>query len=188
MKTGFKKSLAALMAMLMIFSIVSITASAATTYSVSYKPGTYAKETAEYVLDGIEKNETITLRGETYTREEYGTTSYGLEAGATYRVRAMSGSSEVRSSAYSNSVTFSVKLANPLFKSATADMIRWQSGDSYTQGYYYKIGENGEVQYTNRPTLYFKDLTVNSGDIIYVQAYADGCESSDWVLLYTVTA
>ncbi len=128
----------------------------------------------------------ITRRGETYTREEYGTTSYGLEAGATYRVRAMSGSSEVRSSAYSNSVTFSVKLASPLFKSATADMIRWQPGDSYTQGYYYKIGENGDVQTTNRPILYFKDLTVNSGDIIYVQAYADGCESSDWVVLYQI--
>ncbi len=128
----------------------------------------------------------ITRRGETYTREEYGTTSYGLEAGATYRVRAMSGNSEVRSSAYSNSVTFSVKLASPLFKSATADMIRWQPGDSYTQGYYYKIGENGEVQTTNRPILYFKDLTVNSGDIIYVQAYADGCESSDWVVLYQI--
>ena len=71
MKTGFKKSLAALMAMLMIFSIVSITASAATTYSVSYKPGTYAKETEEYVQDGIEKNETVTLLGETYTRTGY---------------------------------------------------------------------------------------------------------------------
>ena len=89
---------------------------------------------------------------------------------------------------YDYSPCFAPKLANPVFKSATADMIRWQSGDSYTQGYYYKIGENGEVQTTNRPTLYFKDLTVNPGDIIYVQAYANGCESSDWVLLYTVTA
>lgn len=128
----------------------------------------------------------ITRGGETYTREEYGTYSYGLEAGATYRVRAISNNSDVRSSAYSSSVTFSVKLANPLFKSATADMIRWQSGDSYTQGYYYKIGENGEVQTTNRPTLYFKDLTVNSGDIIYVRAYAEGCESSDWVMIYQI--
>ena len=71
MKTGFKKSLAALMAMLMIFTVMGIAASAATTYSVSYKPGTYAKETDEYVQDGIASGTTITLLGETYTRTGY---------------------------------------------------------------------------------------------------------------------
>lgn len=85
MKTGFKKSLAALMAMLMVFSIMSITASAATTYSVSYKPGTYAKETAEYVQDGIERNETITLRGETYTRTGYTQTGWSTNKNGTSR-------------------------------------------------------------------------------------------------------
>jgi len=130
--------------------------------------------------------EVITASGETYTREEYETYSYGLEVGATYRIRAISSNGDIRSSAYSNSVTFSVKIANPEFKSATADMVRWQSGDIYTQGYYYKIGVNGEVQYTNRPTLYFKDLSISTGDEIYVQAYAQGCKSSDWVLIYTM--
>lgn len=71
MKTGFKKSLAALMAMLMLFSVVSITASAATTYSVTIKPGQYAKETTETVYDGLEKNQYLVLPGETYTRTGY---------------------------------------------------------------------------------------------------------------------
>ena len=124
--------------------------------------------------------------GETYTREEYGTISYGLEAGSTYHIRAISDNGEVRSSAYSNSVTFAPKLANPVLRSATAEMVRWQSGDSYTRGYNYKIGVNGEVQFTNRSMLTFKDIGAGVGDEIYVQAYADGCESSDWVLICTV--
>lgn len=85
MKTGFKKSLAALMAMLMIFSVVSITASAATTYSVSYKPGTYAKETDEYVQDGIEKNQYVTLLGETYTRTGYTQSGWSTNKNGTTR-------------------------------------------------------------------------------------------------------
>ena len=61
--------------------------------------------------------------GDTYTREEYGTSSYGLEAGATYRIRAISNNSNVRSSLYSAKVTFTVKLASPELKSVTADMV-----------------------------------------------------------------
>lgn len=128
----------------------------------------------------------VTVRGETYTREEYTNVIYAPEAGATYRVRAMSGNDEIRSSAYSNSVTFSVKISNPENIKISSTMIRW-NGDMYTQGYYYKIGVNGEVQSTNRPILYFEKLSLDVGDEIYVQAYAEGCESSDWVLIYTKT-
>lgn len=95
MKTGFKKSLAALMAMLMIFSIVSITASAATTYSVSYKPGTYAKETEEYVQDGIEKNEYVTLLGETYTRTGYTHSGWSTNKNGTTRTYTLEKSQKI---------------------------------------------------------------------------------------------
>ena len=131
--------------------------------------------------------EVTRANGETYTREEYGTISYGLEAGSTYHIRAISDNGEVRSSLYSNKITFAPKLASPVLRSATADMVRWQSGDSYTRGYNYKIGVNGEVQFTNRSMLTFKDIGAGVGDEIYVQAYADGCESSDWVLICTVS-
>ena len=130
--------------------------------------------------------EVTTVNGETYTREEYGTSTSGLEPGATYRIRAISDNSDVRSSQYSAKLTFAPKLSSPVFKSATADMVRWQPGDSYTRIYNYKIGADGEVQSTNRPMLYFKDIGASVGDEIYVQAYAEGCESSEWVLLYTV--
>ena len=125
--------------------------------------------------------------GDTYTREEYGTYSYGLEAGSTYHIRAISDNGDVRSSLYSNKITFAPKLASPELRSATAEMVRWQAGDSFTRGYNYKIGVNGEVQFTNRSMLTFKDIGAGVGDEIYVQAYADGCESSDWVLLYTIS-
>ncbi|MBO5896191.1 MAG: InlB B-repeat-containing protein, partial [Clostridia bacterium] len=71
MKTSFKKSVAVLMVALMLLSAFSVSVFAATTYSVTYKPGTYAKETDEYVQDGIEKNEYINLLGAKYTRTGY---------------------------------------------------------------------------------------------------------------------
>ena len=71
MKTSFKKSVAVLLVALMLFSAFSVSVFAATTYSVSYKPGTYAKETDEYIQDGIEKNEYIDLLGAKYTRTGY---------------------------------------------------------------------------------------------------------------------
>ncbi len=95
MKTGFKKSLAALMAMLMVFSIMSITASAATTYSVSYKPGTYAKETEEYVQDGIEKNQYVTLLGETYTRTGYTHSGWSTNKNGTSRTYTLEKSQKI---------------------------------------------------------------------------------------------
>ena len=132
--------------------------------------------------------EITNANGEINTLEEYGTEFNILEAGATYRIRAISENGDIRSSLYSAKVTFAPKLASPELKSATADMVRWQSGDSFTRGFNYKIGVNGEVQSTNRSLLNFKNIGADVGDEIYVQAYAPGCESSDWVLLCTVPA
>ena len=123
--------------------------------------------------------------GETYTREEYGTSSYGLEAGSTYHIRAISDNSEVRSSLYSNKITFAPKLANPEFYRATQDLVMWR-GVTYAQGYYYKIGENGQVQEIKGTRFKMSNLAV--GDSLYVQAFGEGCESSDWVLIYTRTS
>ncbi len=85
MKTSFKKSLAVLMVALMLFSAFSVSVFAATTYSVTYKPGAYAKETDEHVQDGIEKNETIVLLGETYTRTGYTHSGWSTNKNGTTR-------------------------------------------------------------------------------------------------------
>ncbi len=85
MKTSFKKSLAVFMAALMLLSVVSVSAAAATTYSITFKPGEYAKETDEYVFDGIEKNEYRVLLGETYTRTGYDHTGWSTNVRGTTR-------------------------------------------------------------------------------------------------------
>lgn len=85
MKTSFKKSLSVFMAVLMLLSVVSVSAAAATTYKISYKPGNYAKETDEYAVEGIEKNETVTLRGVTYTRTGYTHDGWSTNARGTTR-------------------------------------------------------------------------------------------------------
>ncbi len=85
MKTSFKKTLAVFMAALMLLSAFSVSVFAATTYSVTYKPGKYAKETDEYVQDGIEKNKYVTLLGETYTRTGYTHSGWSANAGGTSR-------------------------------------------------------------------------------------------------------
>ncbi len=85
MKTSFKKSVAVLMVALMLLSAFSVSVFAATTYSVKYLPGTYAKETEEHVQDGIEKNETVILLGETYTRTGYTHTGWSTNKNGTTR-------------------------------------------------------------------------------------------------------
>ena len=95
MKTSFKKSVAVLLVALMLLSAFSVSVFAATTYSVSYKPGTYAKETDEYVQDGIEKNETITLLGETYTRTGYTHTGWSTNKNGTSRTYTLEKSQKI---------------------------------------------------------------------------------------------
>lgn len=66
MKTNFKKTLAVLLAVLMLTSVFSVTAFAAT-YTVTYKPGE-GVEGQEY-KDSFSRN--IKIRNATYTREHY---------------------------------------------------------------------------------------------------------------------
>ncbi len=95
MKTSFKKSIAVLMVALMLLSAFSVSVFAATTYSVTYKPGTYAKETDEYVVDGIANNETIILRGETYTRTGYTHSGWSTNKNGTSRTYTLEKSQKI---------------------------------------------------------------------------------------------
>ena len=69
MKKNFKKSLAVFMAVLMLLSVVSVSAFAAT-YTIKFDGGSYGigEDPAPIVIDG---KGTITLPGASYTREGY---------------------------------------------------------------------------------------------------------------------
>lgn len=95
MKTSFKKSVAVLMVAFMLISAFSVSVFAATTYSVKYYPGTYAKETDEYVQDGIEKNKYVTLLGETYTRTGYTQTGWSTNKNGTSRTYTLEKSQKI---------------------------------------------------------------------------------------------
>lgn len=69
MKTNFKKSLAVFMAMLMLLSIMSVSAFAAT-YKLEYLPGRYSTDTAPEAIM-VEGNTTVTLAGAIFTRDGY---------------------------------------------------------------------------------------------------------------------
>ena len=111
---------------------------------------------------------------------------YDIKPGETYRVRSKTYNSEFKSSLYSESCTYSVKLDNPTLLKASTSRISWDQV-AYAQGYYYKIGVNGEIKTTVNPVILPAKEGLKDGDEIYVQAYADGCISSDWVLIWTYT-
>ena len=69
---------------------------------------------------------------------------------------------------------------------ASTSRISWDQV-AYAQGYYYQIGVNGEIKTTVNPIILPAKEELKDGDQIYVQAYADGCISSDWVLIWTYT-
>ena len=108
-----------------------------------------------------------------------------LEIGKTYRVKAVSNNSEKKASDYSEPYTYSVKLENTELYRATSSMIVWYEVP-LAEGYYCKVGENGQVETLKIPRFEMTKLAV--GESLYVQAYAEGCESSDWVLIYTRTS
>ena len=137
-----------------------------------------AVDGAEYYIVEISKGD------ECWTEQRWETYIDGLEIGRTYRVRAMVNSEELKSSDYSESVTYSVKLTNPEFYRATPTLIMW-FGVPHAEGYNYKIGEDGEIDTIKTSRFEMARLAV--GESLYVQAYAEGCESSDWVLIYTRT-
>ena len=111
---------------------------------------------------------------------------YNIKPGETYRVRSKTYDSEFKSSLYSERCTYSVKLDNPEMLKASTSRVMW-STVPYAEGYYYKIGANGEIKSTNSGLLIPEKEGLKEGDQIYVQAYADGCISSDWVLIWTYT-
>lgn len=121
------------------------------------------------------------------TTQVYSTAFYEIKPGETYKVRAFSNNSELKSSVYSESITYSIKLDNPALLKASTSRISWDQV-SYAQGYYYKIGVNGEIKTTVNPVIFPAKEGLKDGDEIYVQAYADGCISSDWVLIYTYSS
>lgn len=88
MKTSFKKTVAMLLVSLMLFSVVSVTAAAATIYTITYEPGNYAKETETYTQEA-EKGVKVTLRGETYTRTGFTQTGWSNNIKASSRTYAL---------------------------------------------------------------------------------------------------
>ena len=70
---------------------------------------------------------------------------------------------------------------------ASTSRVTW-SQVAYAEGYYYKIGVNGEIKSTASCIISPAKEGLVDGDEIYVQAYADGCISSDWVLIWTYTS
>jgi len=122
--------------------------------------------------------------GEISTVEVSSNVYSSLEIGATYRIRAKTYNEDLKGGDFSEPVTYTVKLRNPELSKVNSTMIIWTSV-AYADGYYYKIGENGVVETAKVPRLYLEDIKMSVGESLYVQAYAEGCESSDWVLIYT---
>ncbi|MBO5223113.1 MAG: hypothetical protein J6C23_01210 [Clostridia bacterium] len=102
--------------------------------------------------------------------------------GATYRVRAISDDVEnYRSSDWSESYLFTVTLTNPAFDTIRRERVYWSSVE-YADGYNYKIGKNGTETTTRNYYLALSEIP--TGEKLYVQAYAEGCTSSEWVMIY----
>lgn len=78
MKKNFKKSLAVFMAMLMLLSVVGVSAMAAAV-TVQFLPGRYGSGTGPDAIS-VEKNTTITLPGASFTREGYVQTGWSTVA------------------------------------------------------------------------------------------------------------
>lgn len=129
----------------------------------------------------------ITKGTERRTEQVDSNTFYDIKPGETYRVRAKTYNAELKASLYSESYTYSVKLDNPEMVKASTSRVTW-SDVAYADGYYYKIGENGEIKSTSGNLILPAKEGLTEGDQIYVQAYAEGCISSDWVLIWTYTS
>lgn len=78
MKKNFKKSLAVLMSVLMLLSVVSVSAFAAEV-KLEYLPGRYSTDTAPAPIM-VEKNSIVTLAGAMFTREGYEQTGWSTAA------------------------------------------------------------------------------------------------------------
>ncbi len=74
MKTNFKKTLAVIMAMLMLMSVASVTVLAA--YTVTFKSGNYGNETDVSLELQTDSNNTVILPDAMFTREHYTQTGW----------------------------------------------------------------------------------------------------------------
>ncbi len=107
---------------------------------------------------------------------------YHLIIGKTYRIRACCEDVEnYVASEWSEGFTYTVTLDNPTFNEIRRERVYWNSVEN-ASGYNYKIGENGTVTSTRYYYVALADIPV--GEKLYVQAYADGCESTEWVMIY----
>ncbi len=115
---------------------------------------------------------------------------YKLTPGAEYKVQAITEDTEnYRNGAVSEPIIPEITLQDPTFSSASSSQIRWSSV-MYATSYWYKIGENGtEIQANEsnptRTRLDISSLNLQPGDEIWLQARAEGCTSSNWVLLWS---
>ena len=96
MKKIFKKSMAVFMAVLMLLSVVAVSAFAAT-YTVTFKPGNFGKgeSPAPIVVDGKRQ---ITLPGACYTRDGYVQTGWSTVASGSRKVADINGTYNVTKS------------------------------------------------------------------------------------------
>ena len=107
---------------------------------------------------------------------------YFAIVGYTYRIRACSDDVEnYLASEWSESFIYTVTLENPTFSEIRRERVYWNYVEN-AGGYNYKIGENGQVNSTRNRYVALSDIP--AGEKLYVQAYAEGCESTDWVMIY----
>ena len=125
-----------------------------------------------------------TLKGELRTTTQY-KTQYRITSGESCRVRAMSNSIDsYKASAWSETFSYRAKLANATFNRESDGLIYWNRV-SYAGGYRYKIGGDGEVYTTEYASDRYVSLDlIPLGESLYVQAYAEGYDDSDWALIY----
>ena len=93
MKKNFKKSLAVFMAMLMLLSVVGVSAMAAAV-TVQFLPGRYGSGTGPETVS-VEKNTTITLPGASFTREGFVQTGWSTVASGAKKNYELGGSLKV---------------------------------------------------------------------------------------------
>ncbi len=120
----------------------------------------------------------VTINDKEYTVYS---TSVALTSGDYYFVSAYDDTYAKAASAPTEEAVFKEKLANPEFSSLYDGFIMW-TGVKNAEGYRYKINQNGTNQTSQSP--YIED-TLTRGQELWVQAYAYGYNSSDWVLIYT---
>lgn len=133
-------------------------------------------------VDGATYYEIEYIRNGTPNQIRVNYSGYHAIVGVTYRIRACNEDVQnYKASEWSESFTYTVTLENPTFYQIRRERVYWNSVE-YANGYNYRIGENGEVNTTRSTYLALSDIPI--GEKLYVQAYATGCENTDWVMIY----